>query len=90
MPTPSSMTRAKIDASIAFENELRERVIEKAAARLSEENFDLPGFMEWAKVGRTATFKAIREGKLKVRRYGDKTIVPRENAVAWRDALPSN
>jgi hypothetical protein len=89
MSLPSSV-QAKIDASIAFENELRERVIAKAAAALAEENFDLAGFCAWAKVGRTAAFKAIKEGRLKVHRYGDKTIVPRENAIAWRDALPSN
>ena len=41
-----------------------------------------------AEVGRTKIFEAIKEGELKARKLGKRTIILRDDLVAWLAALP--
>jgi hypothetical protein len=46
-------------------------------------------FCKWAGIGRTAAYAEIREGRLAVRKFGKRTIVPVAEARRWFEALPS-
>lgn len=47
------------------------------------------GFCKWANIGRTAVYQEIKNGRLKVRKCGRRTLVPIEEAVAWLNNLPT-
>jgi excisionase family DNA binding protein len=38
-------------------------------------------------LGRTSTYREIREGRLKVRKVGRRTLIPMDEVQAWMSAL---
>lgn len=52
--------------------------------------FSVNDFCEWAGIGRTAAYAQIRDGKLTIRKFGKRTIVPVAEARRWFDALPTS
>jgi hypothetical protein len=54
------------------------------------EVFEILEFCSWARISRTMAFREIAAGRLVVRRIGDKSLVPIENARAWLASLPTN
>lgn len=38
-------------------------------------------------LGRTSTYREIREGRLKVRKAGRRTLIPMEEVTAWMNTL---
>lgn len=50
--------------------------------------YPLPDFLKVAGIGRTKAYEEINSGRLKVRKYGNRTIVLAADARAWLDALP--
>jgi excisionase family DNA binding protein len=39
-------------------------------------------------IGRTKIFQAIRDGSLKARKYGSRTVILRDDLLAWLLTLP--
>lgn len=50
--------------------------------------FTVAEFLNWARIGRTKAYKEIESGRLKTRKLGRKTLILREDAQAWLNALP--
>jgi hypothetical protein len=44
-------------------------------------------FCRWASLGRTAVYEEIARGKLKARKIGRRTIIPRAEARRWLNSL---
>ena len=51
--------------------------------------YDIDGVTKAASTGRSTVFKEIKEGRLKARKVGRKTIITRDDLKAWLDALPA-
>lgn len=51
--------------------------------------FSVDDFCKWAGIGRTATYAEIKEGRLMIRKFGKRTIVPISEAHRWFEALPN-
>jgi hypothetical protein len=51
--------------------------------------FSVDAFCAWAGIGRTAVYAEIKRGRLTVRKFGKRTIVPITEARRWFEALPS-
>jgi hypothetical protein len=51
--------------------------------------FSVDAFCAWAGIGRTAAYSEIKEGRLSVRKFGKRTIVPVAEARRWFEALPN-
>lgn len=45
-------------------------------------------FCNWAGIARSTVYKEIASGRLKARKIGSKTIIARDDADAWFQALP--
>lgn len=52
--------------------------------------FSVNAFCAWAGIGRTAAYSEIKEGRLSVRKFGKRTIVPKAEARRWFEALPNS
>jgi len=50
--------------------------------------FTVVEFLDWARIGRTTFYSQVNEGKIKTRKLGKKTLILREDALAWLNALP--
>lgn len=50
--------------------------------------YDINGAADTSQTGRTTVSKEIKEGRLKARKVGRKTIITREDLKAWLDTLP--
>jgi hypothetical protein len=46
-------------------------------------------FCAWSRIGRTATYKEIRSGRLKLRKVGAKSLVAIRDAEEWARSLPT-
>jgi hypothetical protein len=51
--------------------------------------YDVPGFAAAHNIGETKVWTEIREGRLKTRKVGTRTIITVEDAAAWRAQLPA-
>jgi hypothetical protein len=51
--------------------------------------FSVNAFCKWAGIGRTAAYAEIKDGRLSVRKFGKRTIVPVAEARRWFEALPN-
>lgn len=65
-----------------FEHQLQDTLRDPAG-------FSVNAFCKWAGIGRTAAYAEIKDGRLSVRKFGKRTIVPVSEARRWFDALPS-
>ena len=45
-------------------------------------------FLAWASIGRSKFYEECKEGRLRIRKVGRKTVVTMADAQAWLDALP--
>jgi len=45
-------------------------------------------FCEWASIGRTKFYQEVKEGRLVIRKIGNKTIVTMKDANFWLSNLP--
>jgi excisionase family DNA binding protein len=46
-------------------------------------------FCSWAGIARSTVYKEIASGRLKARKIGYKTIIARDDADTWFQALPT-
>lgn len=46
-------------------------------------------FCAWAGIARSTVYKEIASGRLTARKIGQKTIIARDDADAWFQALPT-
>ena len=50
--------------------------------------FSVTEFMVWASIGRTKFYQEVNQGRLKIHKIGNKTVVTAANAAAWLNSLP--
>jgi hypothetical protein len=50
--------------------------------------FDPGGDAALSLLGQTSIYKAIREGRLQIRKYGTRTIIKRSDLVSFLENLP--
>ena len=48
----------------------------------------IPEFALWARIGRTKTYEEIRAGTLRALKVGRRTLIKRDDALAWLDRQP--
>lgn len=53
------------------------------------EFYEVAEFAKLFKIGVTKTYDEINQGRLKAQKLGRKTLIRREAALAWADALPA-
>lgn len=46
-------------------------------------------FLSWARIGRTTFYREAAAGRIKLRKIGAKTVVLRDDALAWLNGLPA-
>lgn len=49
----------------------------------------VPEFCLWARIGRTKTYEEIASGGLRALKIGRRTLIKRDDALAWLAAMPS-
>jgi hypothetical protein len=52
-------------------------------------NFTMREFCAWGKVGHTKAYEEIGTGRLRAIKVGNKTIVTKPDARAWRASFPA-
>lgn len=45
-------------------------------------------FLHWASLGRTKFYQEVKDGRIKIRKIGRKSVVTLADAEAWLSALP--
>jgi hypothetical protein len=50
--------------------------------------FDRGGDAALSSLGQTSIYKAIREGRLQIRKYGTRTIIKRSDLASFLENLP--
>ena len=50
--------------------------------------FTVSEFLAWSRIGRTRAYDEIAAGRLKIKKFGRKTLIARSDAQAWLEALP--
>ena len=50
--------------------------------------FSIEAFCAWAGIGRTAAYEEMKAGRLRAKKRGARTIVPRQHAREWLASLP--
>ncbi len=71
---------------------LKTRAVEVTGTSLIQDAdgaFTVAQFCERYALGRTAFYEEVKAGRLIVKKRGTRTLVPRGNARAWFDALPT-
>lgn len=48
----------------------------------------IPEFILWARIGRTKTYEEIGAGALRALKIGRRTLIKRDDALAWLDRQP--
>lgn len=56
--------------------------------RTSNGVFSVNDFCHWAGIGRTAAYSEMKAGRLLAKKFGRRTIIPRNEAERWLAALP--
>ena len=59
------------------------------SARIEKAAFTLDDFCDYASLGKTSTYKAIKEGRLKVAKFGRRTLVMKPEADRFLASLVS-
>jgi len=59
-----------------------------AAAYALRGNLSVDDFLIWAGIGRTKFYQEVKEGKIRIRKIGSKSVVTMPDALAWLNALP--
>lgn len=49
----------------------------------------IPEFIQWARIGRTKTYEEIANGALRALKIGRRTLIKRDDALAWLDSQPT-
>ena len=49
----------------------------------------IPEFCVWSRIGRTRVYEEIATGALRALKIGRRTVIKREDAVAWLDSQPA-
>jgi excisionase family DNA binding protein len=60
---------------------MRTRAVEKLG-------LTVPEAAALSSLGQTSIYKAIREGRLRIRKYGTRTIITRADLASFLDSLP--
>ncbi|TIT64340.1 MAG: helix-turn-helix domain-containing protein [Mesorhizobium sp.] len=55
---------------------------------VTQNAFTVDGFCTAYGVGRSLLYEEIRAGRIEIRKAGRRTLIRREDAQAWLDALP--
>ena len=55
----------------------------------SKRAFSIAAFCEHYGIGRTSAYVEIREGRLRVVKVGERTLVPEDAAESWLSNLPT-
>ncbi|SFK79199.1 helix-turn-helix domain-containing protein [Methylocapsa palsarum] len=53
-------------------------------------SYGIDAFVKIAGIGRTTVFQEIAEGRLKARKIGRRTIILKDDAIAWLTSLPAS
>lgn len=54
------------------------------------EAYSIQEFCRFFSVGRSSIYEEIRAGRLRIRKAGTRTLIAREDALAWLNALPAS
>lgn len=46
-------------------------------------------FLAWARIGRTKTYEEISHGTLRALKVGRRTLIKRDDALAWLESQPT-
>lgn len=46
-------------------------------------------FCAWSRIGKTAAYREIKLGRLRLRKVGSKSLIDVSDAEAWRRSLPT-
>ena len=49
----------------------------------------VPDFIDWARIGRTKVYEELAAGGLRALKIGRRTLIKREDAIAWLEAQPT-
>lgn len=49
----------------------------------------IPEFLAWSRIGRTKTYEQIADGVLRAFKVGRRTLIKRDDALAWLDGQPA-
>ena len=49
----------------------------------------IPEFLVWSRIGRTKTYEQIADGVLRAFKVGRRTLIKRDDALAWLDSQPT-
>jgi len=63
----------------------REPVLESTMEKLG---LTVPEAAELCSLGQTSIYKAVREGRLRIRKYGTRTIIMRAELASFLENLP--
>lgn len=58
------------------------------STNVTPQAFTISEICDRNKTGKTKIYEEIREGRLRARKIGSKTIITHDDEQAWRDALP--
>ncbi|WP_366938564.1 helix-turn-helix domain-containing protein [Bradyrhizobium sp.] len=64
----------------------RESMLRSAVERLG---LTVPEAAALSSLGQTSLYKAIREGRLRIRKYGTRTIITRADLTSFLENLPN-
>jgi hypothetical protein len=59
-----------------------------SAKDTNDSAFTIDEFCVWAKIGRTSVFEDLKNGQLRAKKRGQRTIIPRQSALDWLANLP--
>jgi hypothetical protein len=62
---------------------------QRSAQPQSSGLMSIDAFCQWANLGRTTVYGQIKQGDLTARKCGRRTFVAMEEALRWRNALPT-
>ncbi len=51
--------------------------------------FSVNEFCQWACIGRTAAYAEMKARRLSVKKFGNRTLIPKMEAERWLASLPS-
>ena len=56
--------------------------------QIEKQAYSVNEFLSSFAIGRTMFYREVNEGRLKINKIGNKTVVTASNAKAWLNALP--
>jgi len=63
-------------------------MLTKSITSIDEGGLSILDFCKWSGLGRTAAYEELRSGRLRAKKCGRRTIIPKTEASSWLESLP--